>query len=402
MSVASKAVLSASAARRIALTAQGFNGLQRQDAVSSAQLRKTIARLGLLQIDSVNVLVRAQYMPLYSRLGAYEPALLDALPLARPRRFFEYWGHEASLLPVDCHPLLRWRMARALSGQDIWGQLKPFAHEQRAQADAMLARIAAEGPLAASDVAGSRAAKGMWVWSAAKHALEWLFWAGLISSTHRRNNFERVYDLSERVIPPAILQLPTPSGVDARRALLARSARSLGIATADDLRDYYRLPAADVRIPLEQLVEEGILIPVQVQGWQQPAYLHHEARSGRKLDGATLLSPFDPLIWHRPRTERLFGFRYRLEIYTPAHKREHGYYVLPFLIDGRLAARVDLKADRKTGTLLVQRAHLEPGAPAETVERLHAELYLMASWLGLSSVAIMPAAVLHPGGPAAG
>ncbi|WP_207917892.1 winged helix-turn-helix domain-containing protein [Sodalis ligni] len=359
-------------------------------------MRKGVEKLGLLQIDSVNILVRAHYMPLYSRLGSYEPALLDSLSAAKPKRFFEYWGHEASMLPIDCQPLLRWRMNRALRGQGVWRQLEPFAGEKRGEADALLARIEAEGPLAASDIAGSRAAKGMWVWSAAKHALEWLFWAGLVASTHRRGSFERVYDLPERVLPRAILQLPTPNGVDARRALIERSGRALGIATVDDLRDYYRIPAPDARLPIEQLVEEGTLIPVRVRGWQQQAYLHKEARAGRKLEGAALLSPFDPLIWHRPRTERVFGFRYRLEIYTPAHKREHGYYVLPFLLDGALVARVDLKADRKTGTLLVLRAHLEPGAPQCTVERLMGELRLMASWLGLSNLTILPAAAVHP------
>ena len=194
--------------------------------------------------------------------------------------------------------------------------------------------------------------------------------------------------------PRAILQLPTPSGVDARRALLARSARALGVATADDLRDYYRIPAEDARLPIEQLVEEGTIIPVSVRGWRQQAYLHKDARPGRKLEGSALLSPFDPLIWRRPRTERLFGFRYRLEIYTPPHKREHGYYVLPFLMDGALVARVDLKADRKAGALIVQRAHVEPDAPQYTVERLIEELRLMASWLGLSSLALAPVAAI--------
>ncbi|WP_025424313.1 winged helix-turn-helix domain-containing protein [Sodalis praecaptivus] len=380
--------LSLAQARRIALTAQGFNGLTRSEPVSAAQLGRSLAKLGLLQIDSVNVLVRAQYLPLYSRLGNYDRVALDALVAARPKRYFEYWGHEASLLPVALHPLLRWRMARALRGQGVWRQLAPYAHEKRPEAEALLARIGAEGPLAASDVAGGKAAKGMWVWSNAKHALEWLFWAGLVAATHRRGSFERVYDLPERVLPRAVLQLPTPDDTDARRGLLQHAARALGIATADDLRDYYRLPAADVRLPLEQLVEEGVLIPTRVRGWTQPAYLHRDARAGRKIAGAALLSPFDPLIWHRPRTERLFGFRYRLEIYTPAHKREHGYYVLPFLLDGALVARVDLKADRKTATLWVQRVHVEPGAPPSTLARLADELRLMAAWLGLLRLAV--------------
>jgi uncharacterized protein YcaQ len=329
-------------------------------------------------------------------LGSYQPTALDALLATKPKRFFEYWGHEASLLPIDLQPLLRWRMARALRGLGVWKQLEPFASEKRTEADALLDRIKAEGPLAASDVAGSRASRGMWVWSDAKHALEWLFWAGLVTATHRRGSFEREYDLPERVLPRTILETPTPSGVDARRALLARSAQALGVATADDLRDYYRIPAADVRLPIEQLIEEGTIIPVRVRGWQPQAYLHKDARAGRKIEGAALLSPFDPLIWRRPRVERLFGFRYRLEIYTPAHRREHGYYVLPFLLDGALVARVDLKADRRARTLIIQRAHVEPGALRCTVERLIEELRLMASWLGLSSLAAAPAAAIDP------
>ena len=359
------------------------------------KLRRAIERLGLLQIDSVNVLVRAHYLPLFSRLGSYDRTLLDATASAKSKRFFEYWGHEASLLPIDCQPLLRWRMARALRGQGVWRQLQPFARERRSEADALLARIKKDGPLAASDVAGSRASQGMWVWSAAKHALEWLFWAGLVASTHRRGSFERVYDLPERVLPRAILQVPTPNGIDARRELLARSARSLGIATAHDLRDFFRISPADAQVPIEQLVEQRTIVPVRVRGWQQQAYLHKEARAGRSLEGSALLSPFDPLIWHRPRTERLFGFRYRLEIYTPAHKREHGYYVLPFLLNGTLVARVDLKADRKAGTLLVRRAHLEHGAPEYSVERLIEELRLMAIWLGLSRLVVVPAAAMR-------
>ncbi len=351
-------------------------------------MRRAIGRLGLLQIDSVNVLVRAHYMPLFSRLGAYDRGTLDILTIARSKCVFEYWGHEASLLPIELQPLLRWRMDRARAGRGVWSRLEPFAGARRAEADALLARIEREGPLAASEIASPKSSKGMWAWSDAKHALEWLFWAGLIASTHRRSSFERVYDLPERVLPRSVLARPTPDPVDARRELVARSAQALGIGTANDLRDYYRLPPADARLSIEQLVEEGVLVPATVRGWQQQAYLHRDARSGRRHRGAVLLSPFDPLVWYRPRTERLFGFRYRLEIYTPAHKREHGYYVLPFLLDGALVARVDLKADRRAGALIVLRTHFEPGAPAETRERLSEELNLMAMWLGLSDVLI--------------
>lgn len=391
----SKLELSITEARRITLTAQGLGMRPLSDGIAVSRMRRQIGRLGLLQIDSVNVLVRAHYMPLFSRLGPYDRGALDALAVAGSKRFFEYWGHEASLLPIDLQPLLRWRMDRARQGHGVWNQLKAFAGERRAEADAMLARIGQEGPLAASDVSGPKASKGMWVWSDAKHALEWLFWAGLVASTHRRGSFERVYDLPERVLPRSVLARPTPAPVDARRELVARSAEALGVATANDLRDYYRLSPTEARLPIEQLVEEGVLIPVTVRGWQQQAYLHRDARPGRRHRGAALLSPFDPLVWHRPRTERLFGFRYRLEIYTPAHKREHGYYVLPFLMDGALVARVDLKADRRAGALIVLRAHQEPGAPAATMERILAELRLMASWLGLSDVVISSTAGLE-------
>lgn len=352
-----------------------------------ARLRRVIRQLGLLQIDSVNVLARAHYLPLYSRLGAYARTDLDRFMVERPKRFFEYWGHEASLLPVECHPLLRWRMARARAGQGIWRPLQPFAAERRGEAEALLAHIATHGPLAASDLASAAARPtGMWAWSATKHALEWLFWAGLVAASHRRGNFERVYDLPERVLPRAILETPTPSAEAAHRALLARAAQALGVATAGDLRDYFRLPAADVPNPLAQLVEDGTLIPVRVQSWRQQAYLHRDARLGRRLGGTALLSPFDPLIWQRERTQRLFDFRYRLEIYTPAHQREHGYYVLPFMLDGALVARVDLKAMRQEGRLVVRQASLEPGAGEPVVEALRAELERMVGWLGLEAV----------------
>ena len=397
-----KSEISPTEARRIALTAQGFNGLTRDSNINRSHLRRSIGQLGLLQIDSVNVLVRAHYLPLFSRLGSYDRAMLDTDTIAKSKRFFEYWGHAASLLPMDCQPLLRWRMERALRGQGVWRPLKPFATSRREEADAILNRISAEGPLAASDLSPAAglptrgAAKEMWSWSESKHAIEWLFWSGQIAATHRRGSFERVYDLPERVLPRSILEHPTPSDVDAQRALLARSAKAFGIATADDLRDYYRISVADAPLPLQQLVEEGTLIPVRVRGWRQQAYLHKDARAGRKIEGAALLSPFDPLIWYRPRTERLFDFRYRLEIYTPAHKREHGYYVLPFLLDGAIVARVDLKAERTSGQLVVQRAHLEPNAPRHTVERLIEELRLLAAWLGLDSLTVAAAAAIDP------
>ena len=379
--------MSLASARRVALAAQGF-GRARPETVGARHLRRTIARLGLHQIDSVNVLVRAHYLPAYSRLGPYDRALIDgaAWGPGRERRLFEYWAHEASLLPLEMHPLLRWRMASAERGEIGWGSLKAYAGERRAEAEAILERIRAEGPLAASDFEEGRGKSGWWEWGDTKRALEWLFWAGRITTATRRASFERVYDLAERVIPPAVLALPTPAEPEAQRALVAHAARALGIATEAELRDYFRLRPAAARRAVEALVEEGVLVAASVRGLARSYYLHRDARRPRRIRGQALLAPFDPLVWERDRAERLFGFRYRIEIYTPAEKRIHGYYVLPFLLDERLAARVDLKADRARSRLLVRATTLEPGAPAETGERLAAELELMARWLGLEAV----------------
>jgi uncharacterized protein YcaQ len=382
--------LSPAEARRIALGAQGFGQKRPDGAIGASHLRRVIERLALHQIDSVNVLVRAHYLPLFSRLGAYPRALLNqaAWGPKSKRRLFEYWAHEASLLPLDVQPLLRWRMARAARGIGVWTNVKAFAGERRAEADALLKRIADHGPLAASDVAETRGQGGWWGWSDTKQALEYLFWSGQITTATRRTSFERVYDLPERVLPRDILDTPTPSEADAQRALIARSARALGIATAGDLRDYFRLKPGDALPRIAELVEDGTLQQIAVRGWSQPAYLHAEAKVPRRITGQALLAPFDPLIWERARTERLFGTRYRIEIYVPAEKRVHGYYVLPFLMDGQIVARVDLKADRQASTLLVQRAHREDGAPDDIPERLSAELALMAQWLGLEGVTI--------------
>jgi hypothetical protein len=374
-------------ARRIALAAQGF-GRPRPETVAPRDLRRTVQRLGLHQIDSVNVLARAHYLPAYSRLGPYDRNLIDraAWGPKRERRLFEYWAHEASLLPLEMHPLLRWRMASAERGEIGWGSLKAFAGERRADADAILERIREEGPLAASDFEEGRGRGGWWEWGDTKRALEWLFWAGFITTATRRASFERVYDLTERVIPAAILALPTPAEADARRALVAKAAEALGIATEIELRDYFRLKPEAAKLAVAELVEEGVLMPVHVENWTRPAFLHRDSRRPRRIAGQALLAPFDPLVWERARTEKLFGFRYRIEIYTPAEKRVHGYYVLPFLLDEALVARIDLKADRQRSRLLVQRTTLEPGAPAETGERLATELELMSRWLGLERV----------------
>ncbi|WP_238147252.1 winged helix-turn-helix domain-containing protein [Rhizorhabdus dicambivorans] len=334
------------------------------------------------------MLTRAHYLPAFSRLGGYDRALLDEAAWGgrRSRRMFEYWAHEASLLPLDLHPLLRWRMAEADRGERGWAGLRVFAGERRSEAMAVLDRIRAEGPLGASDFDEDRSRSGWWEWGDAKRRLEWLFWAGHITTTTRRNGFERVYDLTERVIPGAILALPTPSRADAHRQLVERAARAMGIATEGDLRDYFRTGVAETKQAIGELSEQGVLRPAMVDGWRQPAWLHRDAKAPRRIAARALLAPFDPLIWERARTERLFGFHYRIEIYTPAEKRRHGYYVLPLLLGDRLVARVDLKADRKASRLLVQSRHFEPGAPADTEGELADELAAMAQWLGLERV----------------
>lgn len=275
-------------------------------------------------------------------------------------------------------------MARADRGEAGYQGLRVFAGERRAEAMQVLERIRDEGPLSASDFERSRT--GWWEWSDSKRMLEWLFWAGHITTSTRRRSFERVYDLMERVVPQAVLGLPTPDEADAQRQLVERSARALGVATTIELRDYFRLRPDDARRAIASLVEEGILLPVQVPGW--PAiFLHKDARRPRRLEARALLAPFDPLVWERARTERLFGFRYRIEIYTPVEKRQFGYYVLPFLLGDRLVGRVDVKSDRGRSSLLVHAVHLEQSAPAETVEELKSELALLAGWLELKEVA---------------
>jgi hypothetical protein len=381
------------AARRVVLAAQGF-GPARPAVVDAGHLRRTVARLGLHQIDSVNVVARAHYLPAFSRLGPYDRTLLDraAWGPRRERRLFEYWAHEASLLPLSMHPLLRWRMARADRGEAGYGSMRLFATERRGAAMALLDRIRADGPLAASDIEGGRT--GWWAWSDAKRALEWLFYAGHITTLTRRRGFERVYDLTERVIPPAILAQSTPDERDAQMALVDHAARALGVATAGELRDYFRLSPVDGAAAITALVEREILRPVAIPGWPV-AYLHRDARRPRRIGGRALLAPFDPLIWERDRTERLFGFRYRIEIYTPAARRVHGYYVLPFLLGERLVARVDVKADRAASRLLVHAVHLEPAAPPETLDELTAELAEMARWLSLDDLR-MPGHIRTP------
>lgn len=346
-------------------------------------------RLGALQLDSVNVLVRSHYLPLLSRLGAYAIDDLDRLAWGGRRRgLFEYWGHEASLLPVALHPLFRWRMERAVRGE-AWGSLGQFARDRRPFVDAVLRQVVDRGPLGVSDLAdGGKATGPWWGWSDGKSALEWLFWAGLVTTSSRRG-FERIYDLPDRVLPAAVLALPTPAEADAQRALIELAARASGIATEAELGRYFRLPSRDAKARIGELVDAGRLRPMRVEGWVPRGYLHASARCPRRVSARALVSPFDSLVWSRPRVERVFGFHYRLAFYTPKHRRTGGYYVLPFLLGDRLVARIDLKADRAASALLVQAGHVEAGqSPAAVGAPLALELRLMADWLELERISV--------------
>jgi hypothetical protein len=377
--------LTARQARRIAVHAQGLSRPRRHASPSASHLRRLADDLAVIQIDSVNVLARAHYLPAFSRLGAYPREALEREAWGKKPSLFEYWGHECSLLPIASQPLFRWRMDRARAG-DTWTGLARFARERRDYIDEVLKRIQREGPLTGGDFAEGKQQAGWWNWSHGKRALEWLFWAGLISTKTRRG-FERVYDLTERVLPAKILNLPTPSEAEAHRQLLNVAARALGVATEGDLRDYFRMPVAETKARLAELVEDRTLTPVTVQGWRQPAFLAPETKAARPNGAAVLLSPFDNLIWRRERAERLFGTRIRIEIYTPAEKRIHGYYVLPFLQGEAITARVDLKSERAKRVLRVQSVHLEPDAKVDSVAGpLAAELRLMAGWLDLDEV----------------
>lgn len=387
--------LSAQQARRIALAAQGF-AEKRPVAPGKRHLLKTVERLGVIQIDSVNVVSRTHYLPFFSRLGAYPRHLLDELAWGKRPQLVEYWAHEASLIPPSTHSLLRWRMADAAEGVGVWKGVARFLREHPALVERALSEIDRRGPLSAADLEiGGKGAGGWWGWSEAKRAVECLFWTGQVTTATRRGTFERVYGITERVLPKPIAARETPSREDAQRDLIRIAARALGVATERDLRDYFRMGPADTRARVSELVEIGELKPVSIRDWP-PAFLHSEAKTPRKIRADALLSPFDNLVWFRERTERLFALRLRLEIYTPAEKRVHGYYVLPCLQDEAITARVDLKADRKGRALLVQAAHAEPGATPETPVRLAFELIRMAQWLDLERVQVVGKGDLAP------
>ncbi|MGD9573082.1 MAG: winged helix-turn-helix domain-containing protein [Thermoleophilia bacterium] len=386
--------LSAAQARRIALHAQGFGDARPAGRVDRRHARRVLGRVGLLQIDSVNVLVRSQELPLFARLGAHPRDLLPRM--AADGELVECWCHEASLVPATLWPLLGWR--RRAADREMWEGTVRIAREHPGYVRAVLDEVRERGPLTAGELSDpGPKVDGMWGRTPGKRALEWLFGTGEVAAVRRPTDFARVYDLTERVLPPGVLARPEPGEEEAWRELLLLAARSLGVATERDLCDYHRLNVPRARPRIAELVDDGRLLPVAVRGWDAPGLMHPDAALPRWVRGRALLSPFDSLVWERARTERIFGFRYRIGIYTPAHLREHGYYVLPFLLGDALVARVDLKADRAAGALRVQSAHAEPDrATPQVAAELAAELAAMAAWLGLETVSVAPAGDLAP------
>jgi uncharacterized protein YcaQ len=399
--------LSRAQARRIALAAQGFRD-PRHTVPTMRTFDRTLARTGVLQVDSVNVLQRAHYMPLFSRMGPYDVGMLQRASSGtprRPRRIVEYWAHVQAFMPVELWPVMRHRMDSYRRRRGKWSPMVGTAPGLEA---AVLAAVRDRGPVTARDLeaefsSGPRLREHWgWNWSEARKVLDFLYMVGDVAVAGRNGQFEVLYDAPDRVLPREVLEAPTPTVEEASVELVRRAAASHGVGTAQCLADYYRMrlqPGAEAlaaRPAIDALVESGELVPVRVEGWRRPAYLHRDARLPRRVDARAVLSPFDPVVWERARTEHLFGFRYRIEIYVPEPKRVHGYYVLPFLLGDRLVARVDLKADRASGVLLVRGSFAEPAAPEETADELAAELFDLAAWLGLSAISVAPRGDLAP------
>jgi uncharacterized protein YcaQ len=387
-------------ARRIALVAQGFRD-PRHTTPTMRTFSRTLARTGVLQVDSVNVLQRAHYMPLFSRMGPYDVEMLKRASERKPRRMVEYWAHVQAFMPVDLWPVMQHRM-ESFRESPRWGA---WLKTNPGIVDQVLVQVRELGASTARDLDDGRPRRKVdwgWNWSEARKALDYLYVVGDLAIAGRNAQFEPVYDLPERVLPAAVLAAPVPDAFEATKELMRRAARSHGVATARCLADYYRLqlqPGAGQKAAqhaIHELVEDGELLPVTIEGWKRPAWLHRDAALPRKVDARALLSPFDPVVWERERTEHIFDFHYRIEIYVPEPKRQFGYYVLPFLLGDRIVGRVDLKADRKNGALLVKTAHAEPGAPAETAYELAAELRDLASWLELDEIEVHDKGDLAP------
>jgi len=379
-------------ARRIALAAQGFADPRPAGRVDRRHLRRVFDRTGLIQIDSVNVLVRSQELPLFARLGPHPRTLID--DATRDGELFEYIVHEASFIPTDQHHLLRWRMREPYP----WPGFRRRAEQLGSYVEEVYRRVVDDGPLVAGDISTRVGKRGTWWdYDDGKFALEALFYLGRITARRRPHDFARIYDVPERMIPAEVLARPEWPEREARKELLLLAAKYHGIGTLQDLADYHRMTPTHCKQALAELVEEHRLLPATVPEWERPAYLHPEARWPRRIRARALLSPFDPIVWNRDRALRMYGFHYRIEIYTPPAKRRYGYYVLPFLLGEELVGRVDLKADRANGALLVQNAWSEPGVDeGEVAAELAQELRLMASWLELDQVEVTGRGDLGP------
>ena len=370
-------------ARSLALAAQGFDKPRSKSKSSTADAVEVIKKLGVIQIDSVNVLVRSQELPLFARLGDHDRNAINKA--TAQSKIFEYWGHEAAILPVEIQPLFRWKMNAARTGKiKHWG-LTSFYADNKAFVKRILKHVEANGPVTARELSTRTTKKSSWWdWDEAKTALEYLFLTGQLMSCGRGSDFARIYDITERVLPSKILDTPTPTENEARKQLLVRAAKAQGVATLTDLADYYRQKTAVIKPLVNELIEQGELREVTVNTWVEKAFVHRSAKLPKKLYATALLSPFDSLVWCRPRNERLFDFHYRIEIYTPKEKRKFGYYVLPFMMNGELVGRVDLKADRANAKLLVQSVHTEKGIKRASINgALTDELRALANWLDL-------------------
>jgi|TARA_B100001105_G_C22373502_1_gene436161 uncharacterized protein YcaQ len=387
--VAAKPIeLSEQQARTVAVSAQGLEFVSSSARLDRRHIRKAFRDLGVLQIDAVSAMARSHLLVLRARVGGCHNDLSDLLERTayQHRELAEYWCHEASYLPVQDWPLFDWRMRRAERGE-LWKGLREFAAENSAFISKVERQVTADGPVSAGQLQKSGRRASWWGWSDSKIALEWLFWVGRLTVS-KRKNFTRYYDLSERVLPSSVFKDP-PTENEAHLELLRRAARHLGIASSEDLVDYHRLPKKEAKERIKELVENNDLLPVHVQGWDRPAYMTADAKLSGGVSRSVLLSPFDPIVWFRPRAFRLFGFEYRLEIYVPAEKRVHGYYVMPFLYQNSLCARVDVRSELKTRMLHVPAAHVELGGLDDLgLEALANELRSLATWRGLEHIRV--------------
>lgn len=390
--------MSADVARRVALGAQGFADASPTGAVTKRHMQRVMGRLKVLQLDSIPVVIRTQYMPFHSRLGPYDPSLLDRIAY-KEDSWFEAWSHEASLLPVESDPLFRWTRDRARDGK-TWKNLHEVSIREPGYVQSVLDEVRERGAVTGGELSDPRPlpgdGSGWWHRSLGVLALDWLFRVGDLG-VRRQGNFEKVFSPLDSIIPPEIAALPTPSVAEAQRELAMQSVQAVGVGTLKDIADHFRLTGRDLRQPLDELIEAGRVVPATVQGWNGPAFADPEAKTPRAITGATVLSPFDPVVWFRERAERIWNFHYRIEIYVPAAKRQYGYYVLPVLVDGEIVARLDVKTDRDAGVLRIQSSHAEEGsADIATAVRVAEAIEDLSRLVGMEQIEVTDRGNLAP------